>query len=199
MFKFIVAVIVAAAIGLIIYLPQFLSVDDLKGCRGPSLVDQECAPANVIVTISGGDTSARVIEAIKLYKAGWAPVLVFSGAALDKSGPSNAKAMHRQAVAAGVPESAIILEEEALDTSDNAFRTSALLSSNFKRVILVTSPYHQRRAGLEFQFFLGEHVTIINHPTPYDRLWPDYWWTTREGWWLAITEGVKTLIVTSRS
>lgn len=199
MLRFITALIAASIIGLAVYLPHFLSVDDLKECRGPSLVDQTCAPANAIVAISGGDTSARVIEAIKLYNAGWAPVLIFSGAALDKSGPSNAEAMRKQALAAGIPESAIILETEALDTKENAFRTSALLSSNFTRIILVTSPYHQRRAGLEFQFFLGERITIVNHPTPYDRLWPEYWWTTRDGWWLALSEGLKTLVVVLRS
>lgn len=173
---------------------EFLVIDDLKECHGPSVQDGPCAKADAIIAISGGDTSARVAEAVKLYKAGWAPQMVFSGAALDKTGPSNAEAMFSQAVKAGVPENAILLEETAFDTTENAIRTSVLLGGA-DRVIVVTSPYHQRRAGLEFERFLGENVQVVNHPTPYDRLWPDYWWTTWGGWWLAVTEIFKTLIV----
>lgn len=192
------AVVVAAAWGAVNGINSLLSVDDLKDCAGPSLVDPDCAPADAIVAISGGDTSARVTEAIKLYKAGWSSRLVFSGAALDKTGPSNAEAMRSQALAADVPDSAISLEKESLDTADNAFRTGALLSGDIKRVIVVTSPYHQRRAGLEFKFFLGQRVQVVNHPTPYDSLWPDYWWTTQSGWALALSESAKTLIVMAK-
>jgi uncharacterized SAM-binding protein YcdF (DUF218 family) len=173
---------------------NLLSVDDLKDCTGPSLTNTACAPADAIVAISGGDTPARVAEAVKLYKAGWSSKMIFSGAALDAEGPSNAEAMQAQAISAGVPASAILLENNAYDTTENALHTSILLS-DAKRVIVVTSPYHQRRAGLEFTRFLGEQVQVVNHPTPYDRLWPDYWWTTWGGWLLALVESAKTLIV----
>jgi uncharacterized SAM-binding protein YcdF (DUF218 family) len=173
---------------------NLLSVDDIKDCANPSVLEPTCAPADAIVAVSGGDTQSRVAEAIKLYKAGWSDKLVFSGAALDTSGPSNAEAMLTQAVLAGVPQSAILLEKNSFDTTENALHTSLLLS-DAKRVIIVTSPYHQRRAGLEFKRFLGERVEVVNHPTPYDRLWPDYWWTTWNGWWLALSESAKTLIV----
>lgn len=172
---------------------KLLIVDDLAVCDGPSIRNQVCAPADAVVAISGGDTPARVAEAIKLYKAAWAPKLVFSGAALDTSGPSNAQAMLDQAVRAGVPEEAILTEENSFDTAENALQTSALLSG-VKRVIVVTSPYHQRRAGLEFQRFLPG-VEVINHPTPYDRLWPEYWWASWSGWLLALSESAKTVIV----
>jgi len=42
-----------------------------------------------------------------LYKHDWAKLLIFSGAAADKTGPSNAEAMKRQALAAGIPSSDI--------------------------------------------------------------------------------------------
>lgn len=197
MVKFIVssAVIAGGFWGAVMGVNSLLKVDDLKDCAGPSLAVVACAPADAIVAISGGDTSARAVEAIRLYKAGWAQTLVFSGAALDKTGPSNAEAMREQAISAGVPESAILIETEALDTTENAFRTRALLGQEFDRLILVTSPYHQRRAGLEFAYFLGDKVTVLNHPTPYDRLWPEYWWMSWNGWVLALTEGIKTVIV----
>jgi uncharacterized SAM-binding protein YcdF (DUF218 family) len=176
---------------------SYLTIDDLKDCAGPDAKDAKCAPADVIIAISGGDTQARTAEAIKLYKAGWAPHLIFSGAALDVTGPSNAEAMRAQALGSGVPENVITLDKMAADTSQNAKRTRELLNSRDTRVILVTSPYHQRRASMEFQKVLGDNVTIINHPTQTDSAWGPYWWTTPYGWLLALSEMVKTWIVST--
>ena len=185
---------VAALWGAVTGVTNLLTVDDLKGCQNPNLLDSVCAPADAIVALSGGDTPARVTEAVRLFKAGWADTLVFTGAALDQQGPSNAEAMRRQAVSQGVPDNAILLEVNAFDTVQNAQHTSAPIA-DAKRIIVVTSPYHQRRAGLEFKKFFGEQVTIVNHPTPYDRLWPEFWWTNTNGWGLALTESAKTIIV----
>lgn len=187
-------IFVVAFWGLINGIQQLLSVDDLVNCPKPTVLDPACAPADAIVAISGGDTAARTAEAIRLYKQGWSTQLVFSGAAEDRSGPSNAEAMRKQALIAGVPDSAILIEGNSLDTSENALRTSTLVASA-KRVIVVTSQYHQRRAGLEFQHFFGKDVVIVNHPTAHDRLWPDYWWTSIRGWSLALSESFKTLFV----
>ncbi len=189
---------VGAAIALIWGVQNYLNIDDLQNCSQPDVTVAACAPADAIVAISGGDTQARASEAIKLYQAGWAPTLVFSGAAFDTTGPSNAQAMRTQAVKDGVPESAIVIDSAAIDTVANARNTSKLLL-NAKRIVLVTSPYHQHRASLEFQKFFGDSVTIVNHPTSTDRLWPSFWWTTLSGWWLALSECVKTLVVAVQS
>jgi len=186
---------ITAFLALIIFsINSFLSIDDLSKCQDPTVLMAKCAPADAIVAISGGDTPARAEEAIKLYKAGWAPMLVFSGAALDTTGPSNAAAMRKQALAAGVPDKVILLEETATDTAQNASQTLRLLR-DAKRIILVTSPYHQHRASLEFEHIFGDTVDIVNHPTSTDRLWPQAWWLTSSGWWLAVSEVVKTAVV----
>lgn len=173
---------------------SYLTIDDLAKCDAPTPLVARCAPADAIVAVSGGDTPARAQEAIALYKAGWAPQLVFSGAALDKSGPSNAAAMRKQAIMAGVPENAVTVEETATDTTENARNTLRLLTSA-KRIILVTSPYHQHRAALEFSKIFGDQVDIVNHPTQSDHAWPPTWYFTSSGWWLAISETVKTFVV----
>lgn len=174
---------------------SYMAVDDLRDCTKPDPLTPKCAPAEVIVAISGGDTPARTAEAIRLYKEGWAPQLIFSGAALDTSGPSNAEAMRAQALKAGVPDEDIILDTKAIDTATNAAGTMALLTSRDKRVILVTSPYHQRRASIEFQKVLGDAVTVVNHPTPYDSSWGPYWWFSPYSWYLVLSETIKTLVV----
>src|SRR5262249_17130518 len=147
--------------------------------------------------ISGGDTSSRTSEAIRLYKQGWAPKIVFSGAALDTSGPSNAEAMRAQALKAGIPPSALLIDTKAKNTSQKAQGGLAFGTSGETRIILVTSPYHQRRASLEFEHVFGERVKVVNHPTPTDRSWGPYWWTTFHGWWLAIPETVMSLVIST--
>ena len=49
--------------------------------------------ADAIIVVSGGDTKGRTMHGIDLYEQGWAPKLVFSGAALDPKSASNAKVM----------------------------------------------------------------------------------------------------------
>jgi uncharacterized SAM-binding protein YcdF (DUF218 family) len=134
---------------------------------------------DAIVAISGGDTQARTAAAVALYQDGWAPVLIFSGAAADPSGPSNARAMATAAEAAGVPASAILLDETSVDTSQNATNVAMIVQEHgYHSIILVTSPYHQRRAEIAFHRALGANFPIINHSS-YDQLWRrSDWWAT---------------------
>lgn len=175
-------------------IPVYLAPDDLKKCQKPEPT-ASCGVADAIVAVSGGDTNARTDEAIRLYQEGWADTLIFSGAAQDTSGPSNAEAMKKRALNAGVPGHAIITEEFSRTTAENAQNTSEFIVNNdLERVVLVTSAYHQRRASLEFGARLGPDVTIVNHPVATDKHWVGFWWwTTGRGWWLAIGELVKIL------
>ncbi len=153
--------VAAAIIGIGFYLsPQ----DDLR-------------KADAIVAVSGGETKQRTAEAVKLYKQGYAKTLVFSGAAADSKGPSNAAAMRSDAVAAGVPSKAIIIEEDSASTLENALRTAPIIKDlGAESIILVTSPYHQRRASLNFRQILGPKVVIINHSAT-DSAWrKSSWW-----------------------
>lgn len=170
----------------------YLSPDGLRAC-GPQPSDTgDCRKADAVVAISGGDTVARTAEAIRLYENGWGSRLVFSGAAADKSGPSNAEAMKRQALAAGVPAGAILIDEFSETTKQNATNTTNLIAENdITSVIIVTSAYHQRRAGLEFGERAGSSVRVVNHPVATDNQWSAFWWSTPTGWWLATSELVK--------
>ena len=191
--KTIIAVVVlfiAAVIGISIY----LGPNDLAGCNDHPSSTKKCQTADAIVAVSGGDTSARTDEAVKLYKNGWAPKLIFSGAAQDKSGPSNAEAMRREARASGVPDNDIITEELGATTKQNAENTGSIFEeNNISSVILVTSAYHQRRAGLEFSK-RSSNVEVRNHPVASDNQWSSLWWLTPIGWFLAIGELVKIVI-----
>lgn len=168
----------------------YLQPNDFTGCS--EAPDETCQAADAIVVVSGGDTQARSAAGIERYKQGWADTIVFSGAAQDKSGPSNAEAMRQQAIAAGVLPQDILVDEEAVNTQQNAEKTQSILVENdFKKVILITSGYHQRRANLEFEKQANGSVEILNWPLVKDKDWNAFWWATPRGWWLAVGELVR--------
>lgn len=150
------------------------------------------AKADAIVAISGGDTYSRTIKAVDLYHAGWAPKIIFSGAARDPSSPSNAEVMKQVAQANGVPLRAIETDKSSKNTHQNAQLSGTLLkNSDIKTIILVTSQYHQRRASIEFARSLGKNVKIINQPAK-DYYWNRYtWWLSPQGWYTTLSELVK--------
>ena len=56
------------------------------------------------------------------------------------------------------------MDETSTNTRENAANVKQLIDERgFKSIILVTSPYHQRRAEIAFRRMLGPTFTIINH------------------------------------
>lgn len=177
----------------IISVSFYLQPNDFYGCGDRPLEGSNCQAADAIVVVSGGDTQARTAAGIDLYEKGWAKTLIMSGAAQDKSGPSNAAAMKLQALEAGVPESAIRIDENAANTQQNAENSQTIFeANNFTDVILVTSGYHQRRASLEFNKRTTD-VVVRNYPVVNDKDWSLFWWLTPRGWWLAGGEIAKII------
>jgi uncharacterized SAM-binding protein YcdF (DUF218 family) len=182
----------SVAVVFIVLLTVYLQPNSFMGC-GPTPTSEGCAVSDAIVVVSGGDTQARTAAGIDLYKNGWADTIIFSGAAQDKTGPSNAEAMQSQALQAGIPESAIIIDKEAESTQQNAQNTRTIFTEQkYDDIILVTSGYHQRRASLEFNK-LAENIDIRNHPVTQDSDWNWFWWLSPRGWWLSGGELVKII------
>ncbi len=75
--------------------------------------------SDAIVAISG-DTGARTDTAVALWKDGWAPLIIFSGAAIDPESVSSAEIMRREAVRQGVPESATLIEPNSTPVASAA-------------------------------------------------------------------------------
>jgi uncharacterized SAM-binding protein YcdF (DUF218 family) len=187
-------IIPAAIVALIVGISFYLQPNDFIGCGDKPLVGStQCVKTDAIVVVSGGDTNARTDEGIKLFENGWANSIVFSGAAQDKTGPSNAAAMRLRAIDAGVPANSIYVEEQSANTEQNALNTKTIFANNdFKTIILVTSGYHQQRSGLEFHKE-NKNITTLNHPLLVDKDWSFWWWLTPRGWWLAGGEIVKII------
>lgn len=138
-------------------------------------------PSDAIIVISGDEQLARFQEGVHLYQKGYGRYVVFSGAARD-NGTSNADVMRDLAVVAGVPETAILEDPLGEDTWGNAVYTRGLLERRGARsAILVTSPYHARRAKLTFDaVYKGSGIGLAVHSAPDGEWRKRSWWHDAE-------------------
>jgi uncharacterized SAM-binding protein YcdF (DUF218 family) len=151
-----------------------------------------------IVVISGDEQMARFQEGVSLYQRGMGKYLVFSGAAYD-NGTSNADVMRDLAVKQGVPDQAILEEPLGEDTWGNAVYTRQVLERHaLHSAILVTSPYHVRRAKLTFDaVYSGSGINLTVHAAP-DSQWRKLsWWNQGETRRLTFTELQKLAYITA--
>ena len=127
--------------------------------------------ADCIVVFAGGVGESgkagqgyeeRVKYAVELYNKGYAKNLIFSsGYVYVFKEPYVMKAL---AVALGVPQEAIILEDEASGTYQNVkFTSDILLSKGWNEILLVSSPYNIRRASLVFKK-LDKNLKVVYTP-----------------------------------
>lgn len=147
---------------------------------GWPLVDSdEIGYADAIVVIGGDHKPERVLRAVELYQQGFAPVVIISAGTLVKEGAevlAEAEVMRRQAVALGLPETAIILENQSQSTFQNAYFTSAICQKRgYGSIILVTSTFHSRRAGHIFREVFGPTPVIHIQPAPVGACIPCWW------------------------
>ncbi|MGF1468279.1 MAG: YdcF family protein [Sandaracinaceae bacterium] len=146
-----------------------LSAFGLAACGpfGPELLAPTPAPrpADAIVVLGNRppldgqgrvapETARRVRRGVELFEAGLAPLLVVTG---GPAGPGvvEADVMAEMAARLGVPQGAILRERASRSTAENARMSLALLCAGREscrpEVVVVTSPYHLRRAARLFR------------------------------------------------
>jgi uncharacterized SAM-binding protein YcdF (DUF218 family) len=94
---------------------------------------------------AGGGAQERLARAVELYRAHYAPVMILSSGFVYSF--READVMRAMAIDQGVPDSAIMLEQRSTNTLQNVkFVDDILRDRHWNRILLVSSPYHMRRA-----------------------------------------------------
>lgn len=148
--------------------------------------------ADVIVVLSG-EQSERVEYGVKLFKEGWAR----KGRIIMTGGPgvwkySRASLMKKYAEHLGILGKAILIADKARSTEEEAkYTKEILMNQGYKSIILVTSPYHSKRAYKIFQSVMGKEIKIIS--TPVENSWfkSDEWWKRRRDRAMVLSEYSK--------
>jgi uncharacterized SAM-binding protein YcdF (DUF218 family) len=102
------------------------------------------------------NSADRMLEALRLYRAGRAPLVVLSGG--DSPLLPKARMMHEademRAILEewGIPDAATLVEDGSINTRENALFTHKLLAQRgIGQIILVTSAIHMPRAVATFR------------------------------------------------
>jgi uncharacterized SAM-binding protein YcdF (DUF218 family)/glycosyltransferase involved in cell wall biosynthesis len=119
--------------------------------------------------LAGEGYQERAKHAVDLYHSKHAPHIIFS------SGYSyllkEAESMKSLAVSLGVPVEAIVLEEKAANTYENVKFVKEILGRNgWRSILLVSSPYHMRRASLTFRK-VAPHISVTHSPVSGSRFY----------------------------
>lgn len=135
--------------------------------------------AQAIVVLSGGRHGApgadrvsewhdpdRFLSGVSLFKAGRAPRLLFTGGQSPyQRGLAPEGTLYLQdAEALGVPLSAMASTSTVGHTAEEARAVRALLPGRDRRILLVTSAFHMRRAQ---RLFEREGLTVIPFPVDF--------------------------------
>ena len=105
------------------------------------------------------------------------------------------KYMEQYAINMGTNKDKIIIENTSLHSRENAKYTLKILKKHgWKSIILVTSPFHQRRAYLSFKEILLKHqIKIINYAAISDKWNPYTWYFSINNIRLVLTE-IKRIV-----
>ncbi len=136
------------------------------------------APADAIIGFGSYDLSIATRAAL-LYKAGWAPVILFTGylgkGTLGIFQQPEAEIYAQIAIKEGVPADAILIEPKATNTSENIHFARRLMEDRGlapRRIIAVHKPYMTRRvfAALKMQWPQVEVIVAPGNPSLADHL-----------------------------
>ncbi len=139
----------------------------------PLRVSDSPVPADAVVVFAGGVGESgragggyleRVRMALDLHQAGLADTLVFSSGYVFAF--REAEVMREVAIANGVAPSDIVLETNASNTYENVmFSRDIARARGWRRVMLVSSPYHMRRALLVWRKAAPD-IEVVSTPVP---------------------------------
>ncbi|CAH8771118.1 YdcF family protein [Paenibacillus dendritiformis] len=115
--------------------------------------EEEPRPADIILVPGGSHTQPMAIAA-QLYHEGYAPLVLPSGGNNPKLDRTEWEHLQQIGVSLGVPEHAILREDKAKNTFDNARNSWSIIKEHqleVNRAILVCKAYFSRRALMTYQ------------------------------------------------
>ncbi len=158
------------------------------------------------IFVLAGTRAERLLEAVDLYTHGYAPAVALSPGRLDPGEllfrargirfPSELELQRDVLVQSGVPPAAILAAGGSVDnTAQEADVLRAMVQAHgWRRVIVVTSKYHTRRAAFAFRRGLeGTGAQVVVRATRYDSSDPAWWWRYRSDFRFAISEWQKLI------
>ncbi|MBZ5702268.1 MAG: YdcF family protein [Acidobacteriia bacterium] len=147
------------------------------------MIEDPLEHADALLVLSDDNVDGeRAAHAALLYQRGLAPVVVGSGRRLRRYA-GIAELMEHDLAAHGVPKGAIMrYAHDAENTREEAESLEKLVRERkWRRVIVVTSNYHARRARYIFRRVFPPQVEVRVAGAPDEDFDPGKWWEKRSG------------------
>jgi len=159
------------------------------------IVSNDLEYANAIAVLSGGDES-RMQEALELYNQNYSNIIILTETGNIQEGYDYLHSfdMRLELLNHGVPSGNILLTDQiATNTLEEAQAIKQLLINHqFVSCIVVTDPYHTRRAYTIFKdVFADTGIKIMIHPTSPHWFTPNRWFLKWKGWHFVVLEYLK--------
>lgn len=149
----------------------------------------EVAAADVVIALGGDARCLREKRAAELYKEGRARHVIVSGVPYAW-GIHTGEAAKRYVASLGVPEEKIHVLRGSWNTRDEAHEAGELMRrEGWRAAIIVTSPFHSRRAHSTFERYAGG-ITYYSSPLPAEppEWQPEAWWSRRGDMGITVRE-----------
>ena len=156
------------------------------------------------IAVLAGSRMDRPLEAVDIYQRGLAPRIVITRMAVERSFAvlaergisfrADADNTRDALQKLGVPADAILIPDRIHDNTAQEAQTLRDLAvrNGWRRLIVVTSRYHLRRARFALRRELqGTGIEITMHGSRYDDVTPERWWTRRADWRWVLSETAK--------
>lgn len=191
--------IVLAAIHLVLLM---VVIGLLTGAATWLRASVEPAKADIIVVLAG--SVERAFYAADLYRQGLAPLILVSrseresgqhmldevGINLPAAEDINVQVLQRK----GVPYANIrVIGTGSRSTLEEALVLRKELAGKHLRVILVTSPYHVRRAGMIFHKVCGDEFAELRVVGNRYEEFPERWWSNQDSARNVVLESAKLM------
>jgi len=155
---------------------------------------QQPVTSDVIIVL-GGETGHRVLKGIELYNAGYANRIAITGtgAEFPRMEPAPYKRWLYLLEKKGVPADSIDVLAPSNSTYDDAMLSRDYLEAGgYRSALVVTSPYHTRRAGWVFDRMKGDRDWRFRLIACEQRgLSPKRWWRDERQFLWVVNEYVK--------
>jgi uncharacterized SAM-binding protein YcdF (DUF218 family) len=158
------------------------------------IINDPLQKSDLITAISGPEY--RIIYAAELYKKGLGATLFFTGGFSQENQRSEATWSKYVATITGVPEEAIAIDDTTvISTYDEVVLLKKYMEAHpgtIQSIIIVTDAYHTRRARWIYQKVLGDEITILMAPVPFERTGlSKSWWSNAESRKFVFNEYLK--------
>lgn len=178
-------------LGALFALGLYLAAAPILRAAGEFLVTDEAPERADAIVVLSGSFPDRILEAVDLYQAGLAPLIVLCrepenagfkqlrerGVVLPRGYELNQSVAEQL----GVPSAAIVVVERSEGSTFSEARRvlDFVARQGVETILLVTSKFHTRRAGVIYRHLAGDRLRIITRPARYDRFEPESWWRDR--------------------